>query len=59
MTTYNLMSNVRTNKMRDIIRYCKSQDHKQQVAFSVHHDALTQVCFTCEYIRTTIGDLNE
>ena len=38
----------------DIIR-CQSKKHIQQVAFSTYHHALTQICFTCDKIRTSIS----
>ena len=28
--------------------------HIQQVAYSSYHDALTQICFTCKKIRTSL-----
>ena len=46
--------------------YCKTQEevrkhiqscegrHMQQVAYSTFHDGLTQICFGCQKIRTTI-----
>ena len=46
--------------------YCNSQDevrrhiqncegrHTQQAIYSTFHDALTQICFGCKKIRTTI-----
>ena len=37
-----------------IIGNCQKKSHVQQVAYSTHHDALTQVCFTCMRVRTTI-----
>ena len=35
------------------IRECEGQ-HSQQVAYSTFHDALTQICFGCWKIRSTI-----
>ncbi len=34
---------------------CNEQNHVQQIAFSVHHSAVTQVCFTCKAVRTNMG----
>jgi len=31
------------------------QEKGQQVAFSTYHNALTQVCFTCGAVRTSIN----
>ena len=35
------------------IKNCEGK-HSQQIAFSSFHDALTQICFGCKKIRTTI-----
>lgn len=32
---------------------CKEKEHSQQVAYSVHHEVLTQVCFNCKKVRVT------
>lgn len=39
-------------KIRKQINDCSG--HIQQVAFSVHYDALTQICFGCGVIRSNI-----
>jgi len=36
------------------ISSCQRRDHIQQVAFSTYHHALTQICFDCRHIRTSI-----
>lgn len=36
------------------IKICEAGKHIQQVAYSTHHDALTQVCFNCKTISTTM-----
>ena len=36
------------------IKLCEGK-HRQQVAYSSYHDALTQICFDCKRIRTN-GD---
>jgi len=33
------------------IANCKQKKHVQQVAYTVHHESLTQICFTCKKIR--------
>ena len=35
------------------IKECEGK-HKQQVAYSSYHDALTQICFDCNKVRTNI-----
>lgn len=43
-------------KMEDLrqqIRNCEGR-HAQQVAFSTFHDALTQICYVCMKVRSTI-----
>lgn len=42
--------------IREWANYCTERGHTQQVAYSTHHDGLTQVCFDCRAIRTTILD---
>ncbi len=37
------------------IKSCEGR-HIQQVAYSSYHDALTQICFICEQVRTSLGD---
>ena len=39
--------------VRKHIQECEGR-HTQQIAFSSFHDALTQVCFGCKVIRSTI-----
>jgi hypothetical protein len=40
-------------EVRKHIQNCEGK-HPQQVAYSSFHNALTQVCFGCRKIRTTI-----
>lgn len=35
------------------IKECEGK-HKQQIAYSSYHDALTQVCFGCNKVRTNL-----
>ena len=41
------------------IKKCQKVEHVQQVVFSTYHHALTQICFTCKKVRTSMkqGDL--
>ena len=43
-------------KMEDVRKHVQSCEgkHKQQVAYSTFHDALTQICYGCRKIRTNI-----
>ena len=45
--------------IEEFIECCQELNHTHQVAFSTYHNALTQICFTCKEIRTSIkkGDL--
>lgn len=43
-----------TDAVRERIKQCEGQ-HVQQVAFSSFMDALTQVCFTEQRVRSTIA----
>jgi hypothetical protein len=40
--------------VRILIRRCQRHNHIQQVALSTYHDCLTQICFTCKKIRTSM-----
>lgn len=40
--------------LRKVIRSCEGR-HVQQVAYSSYMGTLTQLCFTCRRIRSTIG----
>lgn len=42
--------------LRNKIRECQRKEHTQQVAYSTYHDALTQVCFSCNKVRTNISE---
>ncbi len=35
------------------IKNCEGR-HMQQVAYSSYHDALTQICFSCDMVRTNL-----
>jgi len=37
------------------IKECEGK-HVQQIAYSSYHDALTQVCFGCNKVRTSLKD---
>jgi len=41
-------------ELKDLIQVCQRQNHVQQVAFSTYHNCLTQICFSCKMIRTSI-----
>ena len=40
-------------EVRKFIQDCEGK-HKQQVAYSTYHDGLTQLCFECKKIRSTL-----
>ncbi len=40
--------------LRGNIRDCQNALHIHQVSFSTYHDCLTQVCFTCKRVRTSM-----
>lgn len=40
-------------EVRDCIRACEGK-HTQQAIYSTFHDALTQICFDCKIVRSTI-----
>lgn len=39
--------------VKEAIKECEGK-HIQQVCYSTYHDALTQICFTCKEIRTSL-----
>ena len=43
----------RQEDVREHIRACEGT-HTQQAIYSTFHDALTQVCFGCKAVRSTI-----
>ena len=43
----------RQEDVRAAIRECEGR-HTQQAIYSTFHDALTQVCFGCRAVRSTI-----
>jgi len=45
-----------TNDVREFIQCCQNNKHVQQVAFSTYHDCLTQICFTCDEVRTSMAE---
>ena len=40
--------------LRTVINRCQGLLHVQQVAFSTYHDCLTQICFGCRMVRTSM-----
>ena len=40
-------------EVRENIQDCEGK-HMQQVAYSTYHDALTQICFGCQKIRSNV-----
>lgn len=53
-TIFKLMHFSSMQEVRNFIQDCEGR-HRQQVAYSSFHDALTQVCFGCQKIRTNLG----
>lgn len=39
--------------IKKAIKKCEGK-HIQQVAYSSYHDALTQICFGCDKVRTSM-----
>ena len=40
-------------EVKKFIKKCEGH-HKQQVCYSTYHDALTQICFDCDVVRTNL-----
>ena len=45
-------------EVRECIRECEGK-HSQQVAYSTFHDCLTQICFGCKKVRTSLKYSND
>jgi len=43
-------------QVKKAIKECEGK-HIQQVAYSSYHDALTQICFGCGVVRTSLKDI--
>jgi len=50
---FELISGLTQNDVKENIKLCEGK-HIQQIAYSSYHDALTQVCFGCGVIRTSL-----
>ena len=50
---FELMICANQEEVKNYIKICEGK-HVQQVAYSSYHDALTQVCFGCKRIRTSL-----
>lgn len=53
MITFQYEFIVEQEEVRRHIQACEGK-HTQQAIYSTFHDALTQVCFGCQKIRSTI-----
>ncbi len=53
MITFNYEYIPRQEDVRKNIQECEGK-HTQQAIYSTFHDALTQVCFGCKKVRSTI-----
>jgi len=42
-------------EVKRFIKLCEGK-HIQQIAYSSYHDALTQICFNCKVIRTSLKE---
>jgi len=52
--TFNYEHIPEIQNVRSHIQHCEGR-HTQQAIYSTFHDALTQVCFGCKVIRSTIN----
>ena len=44
---------MKQKEVKKNIKECEGK-HIQQIAYSSYHDALTQVCFGCDAVRTSL-----
>lgn len=42
-------------EVKNNIKKCEGK-HIQQIAYSSYHDALTQICFNCKRVRTSLKE---
>jgi len=42
--------------VRRMIKGCQTNGHVQQVAYSTFHDCITQICFSCGKVRTSMKE---
>ena len=56
---FKLIDEIKQEVLKKLIQDCQKENHVQQVAFSTYHNALTQICFTCEKIRTSLKAMKE
>lgn len=54
METFKIERLETLEEVRNNIQNCEGR-HKQQVAYSTFHDGLTQICFGCKIVRTTLS----
>jgi hypothetical protein len=46
---------IKEAEVRRFIKLCEGI-HTQQVVYSTYHNALTQICFSCEKVRTSLKE---
>lgn len=54
MTTFEFDKWNTIENLVEVINLCESQGHFQQVVYSTHARGITQLCFDCKKIRSTI-----
>ncbi len=52
---FQLVEGCSQEEVKRKIKECEGK-HVQQVAYSSYHDALTQICFGCKRIRTSLKE---
>jgi len=52
---FELICNLDEGLVKQWIKNCEGE-HVQQIAYSSYHDALTQICFGCRKIRTSLKE---
>ena len=53
---FKLIDEIKQEVLKKLIQDCQKENHVQQVAFSTYHNALTQICFTCGKVRTSMKE---
>lgn len=57
MENFELRTYKNRSAMKNMIKDCEDKKHKQEIAYSLKPDLITQVCFDCKIIRTNLKTL--
>lgn len=49
-----ILVNLPIEGVRNAISMCQKVNHIHQVAYSTYHNGITQICFTCKRLRSSL-----